>query len=151
TEEAGVRTPGLRALVRVGPEAMALAYDHYDGMTLAERDPAPADAELDRVWDAVLRLHAHRVTHRALASDHILFTDGGQVMLLDPGNGDVAAGDLQLRLDVAQLITELALRAGPDRSADLALRKLGADEMVAVVPLLQPVVLYPSTRAAVRR
>jgi glycosyltransferase 2 family protein len=151
TEEAGVLTPGLRALVRVGPEAMALAYEHHDGTTLAEQDPAPADAELGRVWDAVLQLHAHRVTHRALASDHILFTDGGQVMLLDPGNGDVAAGDLQLRLDVAQLITELALRVGPDRSADLALRKLGADEMVAVVPLLQPVVLYPSTRAAVRR
>ena len=98
----------------------------------------------------MLRLHAHRVTHRALVSDRILLTDGGRVMLLDPGNGDVAAGDLQLRLDVAQLITELALRVGPDRSADLALDKLGADELVAVVPLLQPIVLYPSTRAGVR-
>ena len=39
---------------------------------------------------------------------------------------------------------------GPDRSADLALEKTGPDEMLAVVPLLQPIVLYPSTRAAVR-
>jgi glycosyltransferase 2 family protein len=151
TEEAGVRTPRLRAVVQVGPEAAALAYEHHDGTTLAEQDPGPTDAELGRVWDAVLQLHAHRVTHRALTADRILFTgDDGQVMLLDPGNGDVAAGDLQLRLDVAQLIAEFALRVGPDRAADLALEKFGADQLVAVVPLLQPIVLYPSTRAAVR-
>jgi hypothetical protein len=36
-------------------------------------------------------------------------------MLLDPGGGDVAASDLQIRLDVAQLLAELALVAGPDR------------------------------------
>ncbi len=149
-EEAGVLTPGLRAVVRVGPEAAALAYEHHDGTTLAEQDPGPTDAELGRVWDAVLQLHAHRVTHRALTADHILFTDDSQVMLLDPGNGDVAAGDLQLRLDMAQLIAELALLVGPDRAADLALKKVGADQLVAVVPLLQPIVLYPSTRAAVR-
>jgi glycosyltransferase 2 family protein len=150
TEEAGVLTPRLEALVRVGPEATALAFAHQEGTKLAEQYPAPTDAELGRVWDAVLRLHAHRVTHRALVSDRILLTDGGRVMLLDPGNGDVAAGDLQLRLDVAQLVTELALRVGPDRSADLALDKLGADELITVVPLLRPIVLYPSTRAGVR-
>ena len=44
-------------------------------------------------------------------------------MLLDPGDGDVAASDLQIRLDVAQLIAELALYVGPDRAAGLALEK----------------------------
>src|SRR5207248_6905984 len=71
-EEAEVRTPRLEALVRVGPEAAALAYQHHDGTTLADLDREPSDAELGRVWDAVLRLHAHRVTHRALAADRIL-------------------------------------------------------------------------------
>ena len=72
-------------------------------------------------------------------------------MLLDPGDGDVAATDLQVRLDVAQLLAELALYVGPERSADLALEKAGADELVAVVPLLQRVALARSTRAALRR
>ena len=72
-------------------------------------------------------------------------------MLLDPGDGDVAASDLQIRLDVAQLIAELALFVGPDRSAGLALEKAGAEDLVAVVPLLQPVALARSTRAALRR
>jgi uncharacterized membrane protein YbhN (UPF0104 family) len=103
------------------------------------------------VWEAVLQLHAHRVTHRALTGDRIMLADDGDVVLLDPGSGDVAATDLQVRLDLAQLLAELALLVGPDRAARLAVKAVGADELVAVVPLLQPIVLYRSTRAAVRR
>jgi uncharacterized membrane protein YbhN (UPF0104 family) len=114
-------------------------------------DSAPTDDQLLRVWEAVLQLHAHRVTHRALTMDRIMFASDGGVVLLDPGNGDVAATDLQLRLDVAQLLAELALLVGPDRTASLAAKTVSADELVAVVPLLQPVVLYRSTRVAVRR
>jgi glycosyltransferase 2 family protein len=114
-------------------------------------DSAPTDDQLLRVWEAVLQLHAHRVTHRALTADRIMLVGDGGVVLLDPGNGDVAATDLQLRLDVAQLMAELALLVGPDRTARLAAKTVGADELVAVVPLLQPVVLYRSTRVAVRR
>jgi uncharacterized protein (TIRG00374 family) len=63
----------------------------------------------------------------------------------------VAASDLQIRLDVAQLIAELALYVGADRAAKLALEQGSANELVAVVPLLQPVVLARSTRKALRR
>ena len=114
-------------------------------------DSAPTDDQLLRIWEAVLQLHAHRVTHRALTADRIMFADDGGLVLLDPGNGDVAATDLQLRLDVAQLLAELALLVGPDRTARLAAKAVGSDELVAVVPLLQPIVLYRSTRVAVRR
>ena len=117
----------------------------------ARTDSAPTDDQLLQVWEAVLQLHAHRVTHRALTGDRIMFADDGGVILLDPGNGDVAATDLQLRLDLAQLLAELALLVGPDRTARLAAKAVGADELVAVVPLLQPIVLYRSTRVAVRR
>jgi len=150
-EEAGAPTPQLRAVVRVGPEATVLAYDHHDGTTLAARNPGCTDAELRNIWDAVHVLHEHRVTHRSLTADRILLTGDDQVMLLDPGDGDVAASDLQVRLDVAQLLAELALYVGPERAADLALEKAGADELVGVVPLLQRVALARTTRAALRR
>ncbi|HXZ63499.1 MAG TPA: lysylphosphatidylglycerol synthase transmembrane domain-containing protein [Streptosporangiaceae bacterium] len=150
-EDAGAPTPRLRAVVRVGPEATVLAFDHHYGTTLAERNPGCTDAELRSIWDAVDVLHAHRVTHRSLTADRILLTGDGRVMLLDPGDGDVAASDLQVRLDLAQLIAELALVVGPERSAGLALEKAGADELVAVVPLLQRVALARTTRAALRR
>jgi glycosyltransferase 2 family protein len=150
-EDAGAPTPQLRAVVRVGPEAIVLAYDHHDGTTLAARNPGVTDAELRNIWDAVHILHEHRVTHRSLTADRILLTGDDQVMLLNPGDGDVAASDLQVRLDVAQLLAELALYVGPDRAADLALDKAGADELVTVVPLLQRVALARSTRADLRR
>ena len=150
-EDAGVPTPRLRALVRVGPEAAVLAFEHHDGTTLARRNPGCSDEDLKRIWDAVGKLHARRVTHRGLTADRILFTGDGQAMLLDPGDGDVAASDLQIRLDVAQLLAELTLYVGPDRAAGLAREQESANELVAVVPLLQPVVLARSTRKALRR
>ncbi len=148
---AGVPTPRLCSLVRVGPETVALAYEHWDGTTVMQRGLACSDAELGRVWDAVMRLHAHHVTHRALTGDRILITADGQVMLLDPGDGDVAASDLQVRLDLAQLIVELALVVGPERSSQLAIEKVGASELVTVLPLLQPVALARATRHELRR
>jgi len=151
TEDAGVPTPRLRSLVRVGPEAAVLAYDHCEGTALAQRNPGYSDAELGRIWDAVTQLHAHHVTHRGLTADRIVFMAGDRVMLLDPGDGDVAASDLQIHLDLAQLIAELALFVGPEKSAGLAVEKVAGSELVAVLPLLQPVALARSTRKALRR
>ena len=153
-EDADVPTPRLRAVVRVGPEAAVLAFEHHDGTTLARRNPGCSDDELGHIWDAVARLHARKVTHRGVTADRILLTGGNgesQAILLDPGDGDVAASDLQIRLDLAQLLAELSLYVGPDRTARLALEKSAPAEMVAVVPLLQPVVLARSTRKALRR
>jgi glycosyltransferase 2 family protein len=151
TEDAGVPTPRLRTLVRVSPDAAALAFDHCDGTTLAQRNRGCTDAELESVWDAVTRLHAHHVTHRGLTADHIMFTGAGRAVLLDPSDGDVAASDLQIHLDLAQLIAELALYAGPERSAGLAVERMGGSGLVAVLPLLQPIALVRSTRHALRR
>ena len=149
--DADVPMPRLRALVQAGQEAAVLAYEHHDGTTLANYAPEPTDAQLGRVWDDVLRLHAHRVTHRALTVDHMLLTDDGGVLLLPTPTGDVAASDLQIRLDRAQLMAEFALLVGPDRSADLALAKIPTDEIITTVPLLQAVALSRSTRHELRR
>jgi uncharacterized membrane protein YbhN (UPF0104 family) len=175
-EDAGVPTPRLRALIRVGPEAAVLANESHGGTTLAELAEPPTDDQLGRVWDVVLRLHSRRVTHRALTASRILLVgaeradeqahglalhhadggrprsgSGGQVMLLEPGNGDVAASDLQLRLDLAQLLATLALLVGPDRAVSSARKKVNGAELAAVASLLQPVVLHRSTRSALRR
>ena len=150
-EDAGVPTPRLRALLRVGPEALALATEEHHGTALADLAGTLTDAQLESVWISVDRLHTHRVAHRSLTADRILLDGAGRVVLLDPGGGDVAASDLQLRLDLCQLLAELAALVGPDRAADLALRKLGPAGVVALVPLLQPVALARSTRSALRR
>jgi glycosyltransferase 2 family protein len=155
-EDAGIRTPRLHAVTRVGPDAAALATDHVDGRTLADTGAATTDDQLRHVWDAVLQLHRHRVTHRALTADRIMFSphpDGhgtSDVVLLDPGNGDVAASDLQERIDLAQLIAQTALIVGADRAAGIAIEKVPREELPGLVPLLQPVALYRATRADLR-
>ena len=152
-EDTGVATPRLRALLRVGPEAAVIATDHHPGVTLAQLDGGPTDEQIGDVFDAVGQLHSRRITHRALTPGHIMLTPDkrGEVMLLDPGDGDVAATDLQIRLDLAQLTASLALLVGPDRAADAARAKIGDADVRGLVPLLQPVVLHRSTRAALRR
>ena len=153
-EDAGVPTPRLRAALRVGPEAAFIATDHATGTTLAELPCPPSDKLLSRVFDTVLTMHRHRVTHRALTPDHILIMGGdydGDVMLLDPGDGDIAATDLQLRLDLAQLTAAMALLVGPERAVSQVEQKVDRVTAASLVPLLQPVVLYRSTRAVVRR
>lgn len=157
TEDAGVRTPRLRSTIRIGPDATAIVTDHLGGAFLSDIGENATDEQLSAVWDAVLRLHDHQVTHRALTADRILLLDpaaitptADDVALLDPGNGDVAASDLHLRMDLAQFIAETALMVGPDRAARLAISKLPGADLLALVPLLQPVALYRSTRAALR-
>jgi uncharacterized membrane protein YbhN (UPF0104 family)/tRNA A-37 threonylcarbamoyl transferase component Bud32 len=155
TEDAGVRTPRLHAVIKIGADAAALATEHVSGVTLADTGDEVTDDQLGRVWDTVLQLHKHRVTHRALTADRIMFADGpngsaGEVILLDPGNGDVAASDLQERIDLAQLMAQTALIVGQDRAADVALAKMGKTELPSLVPLLQPVALDRTTRAELR-
>lgn len=151
--DSGVATPRLKAAVRVGPEAAAIAKVHIDGLTLAELAEPPSQDELGGIYDAVLQLHRHRVTHRSLTPEHIQLSgpDRARVTLLEPGDGDVAASDLQARLDLAQLTAAIALLVGPAEAADLARRKLGTAAVRSLVPLLQPVVLHRSTRAELRR
>src|SRR5215469_5433592 len=153
-EEAGVPTPKLRASLRVGPEAAVIATTHCAGTTLAELPSPPSDKVLSRVFDTVLALHRHRVTHRALTPEHILIMGGdsdGDIMLLDPGDGDIAATDLQVRLDLAQLTAAMALLVGPERAVSQVHQKLDPVTAAGLVPLLQPVVLRRSTRAVLRR
>lgn len=153
TEDAGVLTPRLRAVIRVGPDAGVLATDHVEGTTLAELGEKTSDDQLRRVWDTVLLLHRHRVTHRALTDERImLLNEAGteQVALLEPGNGDVAATDLQFRLDLVQLIAQTALLVGADRAVDIATERVPREGLLGLVSLLQPVALYRSTRSALR-
>ena len=74
TADTGVLTPLLRVMVRVGPDAFVLAYTHEDGVALAAQRAEPTDGQLRQVWATVLRLHGHRVTHRALTADRILIS-----------------------------------------------------------------------------
>ena len=71
---------------------------------------------------------------------------------MDARSGEIAAGDLLLRLDIAQLLTYLSLRVGAERAVAAAARRGRARaRSPARCPLLQRIALTRETRAALTK
>lgn len=148
---AGVRAPELLAAAEVGPFAAVLAYRPNEGTTLAQAEPdSLADADLASFWQLLILLQRAQIAHRGLSLDNLLLDKRGGAGLRVTGTGDIAAADLSLRIDVAQLLTTLALRVGPDRAVASGVSALGSQAMVKALPLLQTVAMSTSTRIALR-
>ncbi|MFF0205383.1 lysylphosphatidylglycerol synthase domain-containing protein [Streptomyces sp. NPDC005017] len=149
---AGVNAPKLIATSELGPDAVMLVYEHTGGRTLdSVSDEEITDELLRSTWCQVKALHSRRIAHRRLAGDAILVDRSGRVIITDLRGGEIAAGDLLLRMDVAQLMTTLALRVGAERAVTSAVGVLGPDTIADCLPMLQPIALTRSTRATLRR
>ncbi|CAM5719414.1 Integral membrane protein OS=Streptomyces glaucescens OX=1907 GN=SGLAU_22230 PE=4 SV=1 [Streptomyces glaucescens] len=149
---AGANAPKLIATSELGPDAVMLVYEHTGGRTLDSLPEEEITDELLRhTWLQVRALQSRRIAHRRLAGDAILVDRSGTVILTDLRGGEIAAGDLLLRMDVAQLMTTLALRVGAERAVASAVEVLGPDAVADCLPMLQPIALTRSTRATLRR
>jgi uncharacterized protein (TIRG00374 family) len=149
--KAGVRAPELLAAAEVGPFAAVLAYRPTEGSTLAQVAPgALSDADLAAFWQLLILLQRAQIAHRGLSLDNLLLDEHGGAGLSATGTGDIAAADLSLRLDVAQLVTTLALIVGPDRAVASGVSSLGSQAMVKALPVVQSVAMGTSTRSALR-
>ncbi|MGW2619268.1 flippase-like domain-containing protein [Streptomyces sp. NPDC001500] len=149
---AGANAPKLIATSELGPDAVILVYEHTGGRTLDSlSDEEITDDLLHNAWHQVRALQSRRIAHRRLAGDAILVDRSGTVILTDLRGGEIAAGDLLLRMDVAQLVTTLGLRVGAERAVASAVGVLGPDAVADCLPMLQPIALTRSTRATLRR
>ncbi|MHB1474677.1 MAG: lysylphosphatidylglycerol synthase transmembrane domain-containing protein [Dermatophilaceae bacterium] len=149
--KAGVRAPELLAAAEVGPFAAVLAYRPPKGASV---DPAGLTAlsedDLAAFWQLLAQLQQARIAHRGLSLEHLLLDEDGNAGLHEAGNGDIAAADLSLRLDVAQLLTTLALLVGPERAVTSGVSSLGSQAIVKSLPLVQAVAMDAPTRSALR-
>ncbi len=149
---AGANAPKLIATSELGPDAVMLVYEHVGGHTLDTLpDEAITDDLLRETWHQVQALQSRRIAHRRLAGDAILVDRSGTVILTDLRNGEIAAGELMLRMDVAQLVTTLGLRVGAERAVASAVGVLGPDAVADCLPMLQPIALTRSHRATLRK
>ncbi|MET9438442.1 flippase-like domain-containing protein [Streptomyces sp. NPDC006551] len=149
---AGANAPKLIATSELGPDAVMLVYEHLGGRTLDSLEDKEITDELVRsAWHQVRALQSRRIAHRRLAGDAILVDRSGKVILTDLRGGEIAAGDLVLRMDIAQLLTTLGLRIGAERAVATAVEVLGPDAIADCLPLLQPIALSRSTRATLRK
>ncbi|MFI0963094.1 lysylphosphatidylglycerol synthase domain-containing protein [Streptomyces sp. NPDC021080] len=149
---AGANAPKLIATSELGPDAVMLVYEHTGAHTLDSLpDELITDDLLRDTWHQVQALQSRRIAHRRLAGDAILVDRSGTVILTDLRGGEIAAGELLLRMDIAQLVTTLGLRVGAERAVASAVGVLGPDAVADCLPLLQPIALTRSTRATLRR
>ncbi|MCX5531453.1 flippase-like domain-containing protein [Streptomyces sp. NBC_00006] len=149
---AGANAPKLIATSELGPDAVMLVYEHVGGRSLDSLPDEEITDELMRdTWHQVQALQSRRIAHRRLAGDAILVDRSGTVILTDLRGGEIAAGDLVLRMDIAQLLTTLGLRAGAERTVASAVGVLGPDTIADCLPLLQPIALTRTTRATLRK
>ncbi|MGY9069982.1 lysylphosphatidylglycerol synthase domain-containing protein [Streptomyces sp. CAS3] len=149
---AGANAPKLIATSELGPDAVMLVYEHTGGRTLdALADEEITDDLLRSAWSQVRALQSRRIAHRRLAGDAILVGRSGEVILAELRGGEIAAGELLLRMDVAQLLTTLGLRVGAERAVASAVEVLGPDAVADCLPMLQPIALTRSTRNTLRR
>ncbi|GGP72198.1 lysylphosphatidylglycerol synthase transmembrane domain-containing protein [Streptomyces calvus] len=149
---AGANAPKLIATSELGPDAVMLVYEHSGGRTLDSlADEEITDELLRDTWHQVRALQSRRIAHRRLVGDAILVDRSGTVILTDLRVGEIAAGDLLLRMDTSQLLVTLGLRVGAERAVASALSVLGPDTVADCLPMLQPIALSRSTRATLRK
>ncbi|MFI6844729.1 flippase-like domain-containing protein [Kitasatospora sp. NPDC050467] len=148
----GARAPQLVATSELGPDAAILVYENVEGRPLDDlADEEVTDQVMASLWESVGALHERRIAHRRLTGESLLVVDEKTACLVNLSGGDIAATDLTLRIDVAQLLTTFALRIGPERAVATANAVLGADRVAQALPLLQPVGMSRSTRVDLRK
>nr|WP_244304215.1 lysylphosphatidylglycerol synthase transmembrane domain-containing protein [Streptomyces lydicus] len=149
---AGANAPKLIAASELGPDAVMLVYEHVGGRTFDTlADEEITDALMHSAWRQVQALQSRRIAHRRLVGDALLVDRSGDIVLTELRGGEIAAGDLVLRMDIAQLLATCGLRVGAERAVAAAVEVLGPDAVADSLPMLQPIALSRTTRATLRQ
>jgi hypothetical protein len=147
----GIRTPRLRAFSTAVPNGYVLAYEAVDGKSLDRLDPSEVtDDVLSDIWRLVQSLRQHRIAHRDLRLANIFLDTAGDVWLIDFGFSEMAASDVLLANDVAELIASSSVYVGAARAVSHGAASVDADTLSRARDRLRPWALSGATRAALR-
>jgi undecaprenyl-diphosphatase len=129
-----------------------LAYEAVDGKSLDRVDEsAVTDAVIEAVWDQVQLLRVRRIAHRDLRLANIFLAADGAVWMIDFGFSEVAASELLLRNDLAELVASSSLKIGAERATKLALAAVGPKSLSGALDRLHPWALSGATRTALQK
>ena len=147
---AGAPMPRLLLASEVGPDSSLLAFERVEGTVFSDATDL-TDTDLDDAWRAVKILHDHQISHRRLSADHLIRATDGGVQIIGYDGGTVAAGDVSMRIDLAEMLCTLALIVGVQRAVASGQRVLGESGLLRALPTLQSVALSSATRRAMRK
>ncbi|MCX6404911.1 MAG: flippase-like domain-containing protein [Actinobacteria bacterium] len=147
---AGINTPHLISVAEVGPDSAVLAFEHVPGRTFANLPKPIGDAELVGAWEIVRDLQAARIAHRSLTDEHLLLGRDGKVYVIGVEDGAIAASDVLLRIDLAEMFCTLSLLASPERAMAAGRMVLGDAHLAKALPALQLVAFSTETRTELK-
>ncbi len=152
-EVAGVPSPRLALAAMVSADSALLAYESADGRYVTPgsgtQSDRPTDEELEVAWRAVAAMQARFLAHQNLNAEHVRYA-GAATHLTGMESGTVAAGDVVLRLDIAELLVTQALQTDAPTAVAAARRVLGDEAVLRGLPVLQRVALSGPTRTSLR-
>ncbi|MBV8161651.1 MAG: phosphatase PAP2 family protein, partial [Acidimicrobiia bacterium] len=144
--QAGVRVPHIQLAARGPRGEVFLVEERVRGHTLDDMPAESVDDKLlERVWDQVAALHGARIAHRDLRRHNVLVDEAGEPWLLDFNLAEAASTARRLHRDVCELLVSLSAVVGAERAADSAIEALGPDEVMAAMPMLQPLAISGRT------
>lgn len=149
-ERAVVRVPRVERVIKAEDGTALLVMERVDGQSLGQF-PAEriSDDLLRQLWAEVDSPHRAGIAHRSLRAANVMIEDGERPWLTDFSFSELAAGPRQINLDLAELLASLATLVGADRATASAV--IGAQQVAAAAPLLQPLALSAATRHAAGR
>lgn len=150
--DAGVMTPRPVGVTAAGGSLFTVQEPVYDAVRLDELPSERlTDAILDRFYAELKRAHRRGIAHRSIDARSLAVDRGDRTWILNWDEGQVAASLTTRRVDIARMITVLALATSRERALASARRVFGKRMVQLVAPVLQKVVLPASTRQALRR
>jgi len=145
--DVGIRTPRLRAFATAEELGFVLAYEAIAGRSFDRLEPVEVTDEiLGAVWSALVELRAHGIAHRDLRLANIFLSDDGEVWMIDFGFSELAASDLLLATDVAELLSSSSLQVGVERAVRIGAAIAGPDVVRSSRPRLDTKFLSGATR-----
>jgi tRNA A-37 threonylcarbamoyl transferase component Bud32 len=147
----GIRTPRFRALVSAEPNSFVLSYDTVEGRSLDRVEPDElTDDILLAIWQAIADLRSHGIAHRDLRLANVFLGVDGEVWMIDFGFSELAASELLLANDVAELVASSSVYVGAERAVAPALATVDDATRARAVERLQPWALSGATRTAMK-
>jgi undecaprenyl-diphosphatase len=144
----GVAAPDVVWTDRISDSESVLVRAWVAGHDLTGITPRDG-AVLRDAWSVIERLHVAGIAHGAADMGSFVLTDHG-VSVVRLSHARLRASSMAFRHDVAEFLASSAAIVGTKVAVCCAAQVLGPERLVDVLPVLQPLALSNTTRAALR-